>query len=72
MARWVQSVEGRTWLNLDRLDVIGVMTSSPPGKGALVIAERSGAPNVILSKHPDEQAARLRVRQLIGDDFVDG
>jgi hypothetical protein len=37
-----------------------------------VIAERSGAPNVILSKHPDELTARRRVRQLIGDDLVDG
>ena len=72
MSKWVRSVDGQTWLNLDRLDVIGVMASSPQGDGALLIAERTGAPNVILSKHPHKASALLRLRQLIGDDSVEG
>lgn len=71
MARWARSASG-SFLNLDRIDGIEVMESSPgAGQDVILMAERLGASNVILGRYPTRLAAERRAIQLLGDDLVD-
>lgn len=65
MCRWVTSLSGDCWLNLDRLDGINIQGSDR--NGWLVVAERRGAPNTILGRYESKGAAMIRIRELIGD-----
>jgi len=70
VARWARSASG-SFLNLDRIDGIEVLESTPgPGQDVILMAERLGAPNVILGRYPSRPDAEARVCRLLGDDLV--
>lgn len=72
MAHFVRTLGGDGFLNLDRLDGIVILGPSSPNGAFLVVGERHGSANTILSRQASAEDALAYAERLLGDAIHDG
>lgn len=72
MAHFVPTLDGDGFLNLDTVDGVLIMEPSSPSGAYLVVAERHGQSNTILTKKASREQALAFIRELLGDTIHDG